>query len=129
MTPSFEKMLSDKHRRVSRSLAFLLHDGDNDRWCDAWIIWRARLTPTERVQLAYSSIKSLDPEQTLMVVETVFASWGVPLPPFLDLVGESSDWAAFAHPEQRNAVFFACWNEMSPKERAEFLDHVSRRAE
>ena len=123
-----KQFMTDNHKRAVRSLAYLLHDGDYDGWCDASIIWRARLTPVERAQLAYSALRSLDTDQAARVAATVLSRPGMPLPPFLDVVGEAADWAAWADPEQINATAVACFNAMPPAEQSAFAGHIGRRA-
>lgn len=120
--------LSENHQRAARMFGCVLHGGDSETWMDADIVWRARLTEKERVAMAYSFLKSLDPDQREMVVDCVFASHGMPLPPFMDHAKEACDWAAFADEEQVRTTALACFNEMSLSDQADFLSHVTARS-
>ena len=120
--------LSDSHLRASRMLARALHAKDAEIWIDADTVWRATLSDAERASLAYSVLKSLDPDHQRFVVETVCQVMGMPLPPLLDAAHEAGSWAAFADEEQLRATALACFNAMSASDQSAFLSHVSRRA-
>lgn len=119
--------LSRDHMRASRMLGRALHCADAEIWLEADIVWRARLTPKERAAAAYSLLKSLDAEDQQAVVETLFGSQGMPIPPLLSNMEEAADWAFFAEPEQRKATALACFDNMLPNDQAAFVDHITTR--
>lgn len=119
--------LSRDHTRASRMLGCALHADDAEIWLDAALVWRARLTAKERAAAAYSLIRSLDAEDQQAVVETLFGSQGMPIPPLLSNMEEAADWAFFAEPEQRKATALACFDNMPPNDQAAFLDHITTR--
>jgi hypothetical protein len=75
---SLQKQLSDNHRGAGKMLAYALHADSVDIWSDAALVWRKRLTDTERAALAYSILRALDPDQAVMVVEALTDSPDMP---------------------------------------------------
>ena len=92
-------------------------------------IFRARLSPMERLCLASAGMLALDPGTAEELAESVLydARQGAPVPPFTTLREEARDWATFASPSELRAYLAACWNRLSQAERVGFLRATSRK--
>ena len=128
MTVDLPISLSDRHRRTCLMLGLCLLAGDSDIWVKAPVVWSARLTAEERAALAFSVLRSLDPDQIQHVFDAVFSRFNLPPPPFLNPSTEASDWAAWADHEYVSAMAVACFNEMPPALQAEFRGFVGKLA-
>ena len=93
---SLQKQLSGNHRRASKMLAFALHADSVDIWSDAALVWRARLTDRENGALAYSSLRALDPDHAVLVVEAAFDKPTMPMVPLFSAMHEAAHWADWA---------------------------------
>jgi len=60
------------HKSAARVLGYALTAGDFETWNAASAAWEARLTAQERAALAYMTLKSLDYDDAIDVVDAVF---------------------------------------------------------
>ncbi|MFD1157909.1 hypothetical protein [Roseovarius aestuarii] len=119
---------ADPHKRAARSLIYALTLGGFDAWQATSAVWAARLTDKEGAALSFAALKSLEPDQAAMVVETVFAGGDTPLPPLLSSADEAVHWASWAGYDDIKACTLAGFNRLTAQDQTAFLDHVERRA-
>lgn len=91
------------------------------RYDDADYIWAAILR---------YAIERLPRDEALEVMrdEVEAMRAGVPLPPFISIMEEARDWAAWAIPAERKAYALACYETLTQAEQAAFLAHINGEA-
>jgi len=114
----------DEHERATRMFGFTLTLGTTDAWLDFSAVAAARLTPGELSGLAVSALTALCRETAAEAVRAVYWGAGPPLPPLFAVEEDASFWADMAMPEELRAYAVACFNRMSPQDRAAFLAQV-----
>ena len=105
------------HKSVSRALAYTLTLGETDAWFDLSTILARRLDETERVALAYSILRTIEPDHRDKISATlgdIEAPAGPPPPPFADEIQHDADWwASIASQDELRAYFRAIYNNLS----------------
>jgi len=113
------------HKQAARVLVYALTLGDFDAWLGASAIWMARLSAPERAALAFSALKSMDPDDALMTAESaLMRGAGLPITPLFDFMDEAAFWADMAEPDELKAYALASFNRLSAPNQMAFLKHV-----
>jgi hypothetical protein len=130
MSKTLSKYMPDAHKRVARMIGYtLLQGGDADNWHGLTVVLTARLTPQERVAMAWAVLRSLTPEQVVDVAQTVLPDGvGAPIAPLFNHMDEAASWGDMAEPEAHEAYCLVGFNAMPAKRKAAFLDFVQGRA-
>lgn len=81
----------------------------------------ADLPAERRVILAGAALAALDDDLLMDVVDTLTASAGWPLPPFLRLAEEARLWAADASTAERKFYAWAAVERLAPRDRASLI--------
>ena len=126
--------LSKGRRSVVRTTLFALAIGDKDGW-EAWrAVVCARLTLNERVLLGWYALTAMDGDTAVRLVDAALPhlqpppteALGLPLPPLVSegLLDDARWWAARAPAEEIRAYALACFERMSPSDRAQFAEFV-----
>jgi hypothetical protein len=106
-----------EHKAAGRSVCLALGADDADAWFTLSKILFARLTPEEKVGLAFAAMRALPSENRwdiLSALGDVEMPTGSPLPPFAeDIAADANWWASSASNEELRAYFRAIINYMS----------------
>ena len=120
------ELIKPAHKRFSRVVGYVLTQGNSDAWLGLATVAKARLTPGERVSLAYAALRSLDtPEQAEMVAESVLTFADYPLPTFLNPMEDAQHWASHASLKERKAYALAAYEALPEREQMAFRRHIS----
>lgn len=119
---------SQAHASASRTLGYALLFGGYEDWKAAAQIFALRLTARERAALAWSALRSLDPDHAQLVAQAILGPTGMPLYCETDPMGMASMWSDWASAAERRAYALACYRRMSPQEQVAFVDIISGRA-
>ncbi|WP_224815669.1 hypothetical protein [Hasllibacter sp. MH4015] len=106
-------------------LGYSLMVGSFDAWAAFSIVAAARLSEAERLSLAFSALRSLNPDQAQAAAAAAIGSAGGPLPAFLGEMDEARQWAVRASRDERKAFALASFEAMSRKDQAAFFQHIS----
>ncbi|MFD1193344.1 hypothetical protein ACFQ3C_01500 [Seohaeicola saemankumensis] len=119
-----------KHKAATRSLGYALTLGDEASWRGLIIVLMSRLTIEERAALAFSTLRSMGPDEAAMTAKAALeeATAGMPIAAFDGVISEAAFWADLADPDELDAYCLACFNRMAPARQAAFLSFVQRRA-
>lgn len=90
------------------------------------MVWRARLSKEERAALAWSALKSLDPENAVIVAEAAIGRAGHPLPPFLAPMDEARWWSEIANRRELKAYCAASFDALSKSDQDAFISYARR---
>jgi hypothetical protein len=97
-------MMTAQHKRAADMLGLTLLLGDADAWHGFSLLAATTLTAEERVLMAWSVLRALDPEAVASIATTIIGDIGPPcVPMFNDLVAEADTWVAWASPRERAA--------------------------
>lgn len=129
---SFSDTISPAHLSAVRGLGYSLTigtgPGSEPFWRGLTTILRAQLTREERGALAVVVLRALDHDDAVDASMTALDTGaGQPIAPFLSHMDEAAYWADLAEPDELEAYLLAAFNRMSPRRRADFLDHVQGR--
>jgi hypothetical protein len=129
MTNTLSKHMPDAYKRVARMIGYtLLLGGDADNWHGLTVVLTARLTPKERVAMAWAVLRSLTPDQVVAVAETVLPEGSSsPIAPLFNHMDEAAFWADMAEPEALEAYCLASFNAMPAQRKSAFLEFVQGR--
>ncbi len=120
--------ISDNHRRASKMLACTLHADSVETWSEAAVVWRARLTDTERAALAFSVLTSLNSDHREWVCEAVFDGPEMPAVPLISAMDEAANWADWADYPSIKACTLAGFNRLTLGDQVAFAEHITRSA-
>jgi hypothetical protein len=131
---AISRFAKDRHKRAAGMVlaALTLGDDSPEVWHDAAFVLRVKLTPVERIGLAFAALRALDPDPRERVFEA--AHWGevtgagAPLPPLFDVMEDARWWASNASRRERKAYCLAAFEAMPAADQSAFLVHVQRRA-
>lgn len=115
----------DAHERVVRMIRYVLRLGTESAWWGLVPVLMARLTVNERTWLARISLFSLAPDDAASVAEEALYGAGMPQAPLFNYMDEAAFWADMATTSELKAYILACFNRLSPHDRAAFLSYVS----
>jgi hypothetical protein len=113
-------------RQAVAALDELLAADDPSLWVDGAGVWRAWLTPRERMALFVSLACSMHPEIVAQLAVAVVGGAGHPLPSYLSPGEEARLWVELANPQEARAYTLAGFLALSPKDRRDFLSTVTR---
>ena len=127
---SNETHMLDAYKRVARMVGYTLLLGeDTENWHSLTVVLTARLTPQERVAMAWAVLRSLTPEQVIAVAEAVLPDGtSAPIAPLFSRMDEAAFWADIAEPEALEAYCLASFRAMPRQRKAAFLKFVQGRA-
>ena len=125
MSNTLSKYMPDAYKRVARTLGYSLLLTDADAWHGLTVVLTARLTPQEKIAMAWAVLRSLTPEQIVDVVQTVLPEGvGSPIAPLFNHMDEAVFWADMAAPDELDAYCLASFNRMAPARQSAFLGFV-----
>lgn len=125
---SFSKLITRRHLGATRVLGYALTLSDEAGWEGASAVWQARLAPDECAALSWAALRSLSPDDAVVVAETVLGGAGAPLPPFLDPMDDALWWAACAGPSELEAYALSTFRALSPSKRRDFVEFAQEAA-
>ena len=130
MSAILKKYMPDAYKRVARVVGYCLILGEGaDVWHGLTVVLTARLTPQERVAMAWAVLRSLTPDQVVAVAETVLPEGSsAPIAPLFNHMDEAAFWADMAEPEALEAYCLASFKAMPRGRQAAFLEYVQARA-
>lgn len=125
---ALQKHMPDAYKQVARALGYTLLLGGADDWHGLTVVLTVRLTPKERVAMAWAALRSLTLDQIVEVVETVLPDrTGRPISPLFTEVEDAAFWADMAEPTALEAYCLASFNAMPAPRQTAFLDFVLAR--
>jgi hypothetical protein len=123
------QIVKGRKARAARALGFILEADLPDLWEGFAVVLKARLTEGERGLLAYSALRSLDPEPRELAFSA--AHWGAldlgdeaPVP----LMRAARAWASDAGEDELKAFAAAAYEAMSPTAQVHFVGYLMRAA-
>lgn len=105
-------------------LVYSLTLGEVSSWLGVVRVWAIRLTVGERMALATAALGALPEDEAHEVAEAFLRQFCGPLPPFRNTMDEARHWADWASEVERKAAMAACWETLTERDRAAFLDWV-----
>jgi len=121
--------------RTALALTSALHqlpenDRPHDLACDLGLIFRARLGRVSRLFLAIAAVRALDKDVARELAGSILDETGTGMPgaPFDDVTTEAALWADMAEDDEISVYLTACFNRLTERDRAAFLDHAGRGA-
>lgn len=112
--------------RVARSVGYALRLGTGlEHWLRVALIFRARLTPQERADLAVSALRSLEPDDAAQVFEFACPFADYPVPTLDNVMSSARWWASLANTTELKGYAVAAFEAMTPDDQADFLRWAS----
>lgn len=124
---NLSKYIKPEHKRLSRMLGYSLTLATPDAWSGFAVVAAAGLSAAERMALAFSALRSLDPEHAKAAAAVAIGTASAPLPPFLGGMDEARFWASCASRSERKAYALAAFEAMGTADQAAFLHHISQK--
>ena len=113
------------HKTMARALGFALTVGEADAWAAFSVIAAARLTPLERVSLAFATLDSLPDDIASDTAAARLGAAGEPLPAFVGGMIDARNWAGWATQDELKAYALAAFEAMPPADQAAFFRHIN----
>lgn len=105
------KFLSERHRSAARAICYGLASNTTDNWLKVSHILHGRLSPEERVCVAYICLRTLEADQRAKIyhiLENLEERLGFPVPGVIDDIADEADfWATNSSVEERRAYLSA----------------------
>lgn len=121
---ALSRFMQARHKRMSRVLGYCLTLDTPEGWRDFSLIAMARMSPRERVSLAFAALNTLETDVAELTAAAVTGAAGDPLPAFLGGMEGARSWAAWASRSELKAYALACFEAMAPKDRAAFYRRI-----
>ena len=114
-------------KRKIRVLSFVFLLDNFDAWADLSIFMASILPYADRVKLAWSLLRLLDPDDVFATAEAVLpARTPSPIAPLFSYKDEAEFWTGVADPEAIEAYCLACFERMAPARQVAFLNYVQQ---
>lgn len=124
------KWIKPDVKSASRMFGYCLTLDTRDGWWGLVPVLQARLSPEQRVCLAFMALKSIDAEHAALTADAALGrsdGAGMPGVPFDSVVDEAALWTSYAEPNELEAYCLACFTAMPSQRQMAFLDYVQRR--
>lgn len=128
---TFSRGAQPRHLTVARAWAHTLHLGNRAAYQGQAVILRAKLTPDERLRVAWAGLLACDDDEGARIARAVLGpsqGAGPPLAPFADVLDDARWWAGIASREELRTYVLAGFHALDPRDQADFLAVVRRPA-
>ena len=116
-------------KSAGRALSLTVAADNPNAWPDLAVVWRSRLEPLERVGLAFSAMRSLDPREAEAVAWHSAERGEWPSAVFDDPAEDAVWWVRHASRHELAAYSVAIWRAFTPGQRKQFLAFALENAE
>lgn len=122
---ALSKWAKDEHKRVARTIGYVLTLGSQEAWSGLVTVLAARLSIEERACLAFMALKAMDPDTATKTAKAALSLCaGTPKPPLISIADQAKFWVSIADPEEIDTYCLAAYRAMPVKRQAAFLQYV-----